>query len=422
MLANKQGPFIPYPLFQNKSNLQFVVQVVEHQSSSGLPHAHGVGWTRGLSPELSSLLGRLQKNNAVGLSREELRPVVLLAKRMTTVSTCPKLLKSQFPSLTEIQAQEVSALALKLQVHPCSSSCEKRIPAEGQQCCMFFPKLPSLIAIVATTPPSGDQYRLRLEKIENFQIKVQEELRRIAGNPDGHLTEEQGDHIKTLCSLIRTVEDSPASDGSGGLVFAGTIVPGGEETDGLRNELKSLGVSSAEDLDLMVCYHFTLLTRRHNKYLPVRTVEESFIVSYNPWILLATKANGEAELITHTLSSVFRYVTKGTDPFILKSYAQELRKRRDNKREEDMANYLERLVKASEGTNDRSQYMPRVVTLGEAFRLLDPRMTLSSSNGPSVVFISCAVVADPTPSRILKSEHQAKVRDYMRKYGHKIEN
>lgn len=280
---------------------------------------------------------------------------------------------------------------------------------------MFFPKLPSLIAIVATTPPTSDQHRLRLEKIENFQIKVQEELRRISGNPDGHLTEEQGDHIKTLCSLIRTVGDSPLSDGSGGLVFAGTIVPGGEETDGLRNELKSLGVSSAEDLDLMVCYHFILMTRRHNKYLPVRTVEESFVVSYNPWVLLATRANGEAEIITHTPSSVFRYVTKGTDPFILKSYAQELRNRRDNKREEDMAKYLEKRVKNSKDTNNKSQEMPRVVTLGEAFRLLDPRMSISSTNGTSVVFISCTIVRDPTSSRILKSENQASLRDYMRR-------
>ena len=389
--------------------------MVEHQNSSGLPHAHGVGWKRGLSTELSSLLWRLQKNNAVGLTREELQPVVQLGKRTTTVSTCPKLLKSQFPSLTEFQAEEVSALALKLQVHKCSSSCEQRVPAEGQRCCMFFPKLPSLIAIVATTPPTSDQHRLRLEKIENFQIKVQEELRRIGGNPDGRLTEGQGDHIKTLCSLIRTVGDSPLSDGSGGLVFAGTIVPGGEETDGLRNELKSLGVSSAEDLDLMVCYHFILMTRRHNKYLPVRTVEESFVVSYNPWVLLATRANGEAEIITHTPSSVFRYVTKGTDPFILKSYAQELRNRRDNKREEDMAKYLEKRVKNSKDTNNKSQEMPRVVTLGEAFRLLDPRMSISSTNGTSVVFISCTIVRDPTSSRILKSENQASLRDYMRR-------
>ena len=295
-------------------------------------------------------------------------------------------------------------MALDLQVHSCSPSCQKRIPPEGQLCSMFFPKLPTLIALVATTPLlKCEQDELRLETITMFHNRVQGQIRTEANNPDGLLFGGDDEPITSLCSLIRKVTEPPEPNEEGGFNFAGTIVPGVEETHGLREELTTIGVQHPEDLDLLVCYHYTLLTRKHNKYLPVRTVRQAFIVSFNPFILLTSKANGECEIITHTPSSVFRYATKGTQTSILSANARELRNRRKNKREDDMAKSLEQLV------NRRM----RVVTLGEAYRLLDPRMTICSTNGTSVVFVSCCLVTDPSSTRVLKSQHQALVLDYM---------
>ena len=371
-----------------------------------MPHHHGVGWARRLEPGLSSLLWHLQKGKAIGLTREELQPIVELGEKTATVSLCPTTLRAQFPNLSREQAEEVSRLALELQVHSCSQSCQKRIPFEGQLCSMFFPKMPTLIGLVATTPLlKSEQDELRLETITSFHNKVQEQIRTEAKDPNGVLSG-GACTIALLCSLVRKVTKPPVPDGEGGFFFAGVLVPRGTETFGLRRDLAKLGVQLGEDLDLLVCYHYSLLTRKHNKYLPTRTVREAFAVSFNPFILLTSKANGECELITHTPSSVFRYINKGAQSSILSANAKELRNRRNSKREEDMAKSLEQCVERG----------MRIVTLGEAYRLLDPRMTISSSNGSSVVFISCSIVTNPTPARVLKSQDQAKVRDYMRRW------
>ena len=369
-----------------------------------MPHHHGVGWARRLDPRLSSLLEGLQKGKANGLTREELHPIVELGEKNATVSMCPTMLKTQFPSLSMEQAEEVSRLALELQVHSCSQSCQRRIPFEGQMCSMFFPKMPTLIALVATTPLlKSEQDKLRLETITLFHEKVQKQIRTEAMDPNGLLSGEAGSPITLLCSLVRKVTAPPVPDGNGNFFFAGILVPRGPETIGLQRDLLKLGVHIGEDMDLMVSYHYSLLTRKHNKYLPVRTLREAFVVSFNPFILLTSKANGECELITHTPSSVFRYINKGTQSSILSTNAKELRNRSNSKREEDMAKSLEQCVERG----------MRVVTLGEAYRLLDPRMSICSSNGSSVVFISCSVVTDPTSSRILKSQDQAILRDYL---------
>ena len=355
---------------------------------------------------MSSLLCRLQEGNSVGLSREELQPIVELGKRTTTVTTCPKLLRVQFQSLSVDQAKEVSKLALKLQVHTCLPSCEKRIPAEGQNCSMFFPKMPTLVALVGTTPRLGcEEERRRLDIIEEFHIRVQNQIRREADDANGLLSTEMDQSI-ALCSLLRKVVAPPLSNDDGGFFFAGTTVTGGEETTALREELKTAGVQDPNDLDLLVCYHSTLLTRRHNKYFPVRTVKEAYIVSYNPWVLLASKVNGECEIITHTPSSVFRYITKGTDSSSVLKFARELENRRHHKREEDMARQLEQGVKRG----------ARVVSLGEAYRLLDPRMAVCSTNGSKVTYVSCHRTSKPSSTKVLMSSSQAIVLMYLGRY------
>ena len=267
-----------------------------------------------------------------------------------------------------------------------------------------------MIAIVGTTPHlNNKEDMIRLEKITEFHVKVQEQLRKEANDPHGLLSQEyEGDEVTALSSLLRKITGQPVSDNAGGFIYVGTVVPGVGETVLLRQELETIGVHHPKDLDLLVCYHYTLLTRRHNKYLPVRTVKQAYIVSYNPWILLASKANGECEIITHTLSSVFRYITKGTQSSTLLDNAKELENRRTNKREEDMARTLESAFKKGR----------RVVCLGEAYRLLDPRMAIASTSGAAVVFVSCSLVDVPSPARILRSQEQSRVLDYIARFSY----
>ena len=124
---------------------------------------------------------------------------------------------------------------------------------------------------------------------------------------------------------------------------------------------------NSNDVLLLGVYHLSMMTRRHAKYYPVRRVNEVYTVKYNPFLLLATEANVEVDLLLHTPHTWFHYMTKaGSSQGPLKKSQREVFERGDV----DISVKLEKLIMAKK----------REVTLGEAFFLIDPELKLSSSN------------------------------------------
>ena len=55
------------------------------------------------------------------------------------------------------------------------------------------------------------------------------------------------------------------------------------------------------DWTLLGVYHCLTSIWHHSKLMLERTVEEAFVVAYNPLILLTTMANHHLDLVTHTV-------------------------------------------------------------------------------------------------------------------------
>ena len=342
-----------------KRDIRCVVQVIEHQAHTGRPHHHGVGWARNLPPATSTLFERLQKGNAYQLQPEELQPVIDVAKAAITVSTVEEDILLQFPKLRRSLAKEVARLAILHQQHRCSNLCQSSL-FPGQECNKFFPMLPSLFCLVARTPLLDKTGSKRLEDIYAIHVRLQKLLRELSIGP-------HHSSIAILLSLLKKLGEPPSSVANGGgLTWCGVTFPDGPVMEYVHQQCQEFG-ESPQDLALLKVYHMSLLTRRHAKYMPKRSVSEVYTAKYNPIILLATKSNIEVDVITHTPHVWFSYITKSADSQTsLKTSQEELVSRG----EDDTAAHIAKMVDAQK----------REVTLGEAFFLLDPHLSLASSN------------------------------------------
>ena len=151
-------------------------QVVEVQARSGLPHLHRVAWQQ-LSPDCSRLLALLQAGTSSALSLADLRPVVELGAAAITVSTSTARLQQEFPALTGEQVQKVVQLMATVQIHHHTASCTTEFPP-GQDCREFFPRLHSLLNLVARQPDMAVEEQVeRMEAIEVLHWRVQKVLR-----------------------------------------------------------------------------------------------------------------------------------------------------------------------------------------------------------------------------------------------------
>ena len=342
--------------------------VVEVGPKSGLPHSHGLAYQEeDPGPaSLSSLLGRLQQGEG-GLTWEERERVVELGRSAITVTTSARDLSQQFQTLTEEDVQFVVAQARSRQQHYCSHHCFSSSHNE-QTCGQYFPRLPSLLPLVAMRPAlETEEQRARLEALETIAKRVQGLLRGLA-RPLQPL--EEPDPATSLLLFLQEVADPPALLPGGGYTWAGVTFPPSQELEHLRQECETLA-NSPEAVDLLVVYHASLLSRRHAKYLPPRRVEECWGVNYNPWLLKAARSNVEVEIVTHTPKSLYSYMTKGATSQTILQTADEVDSR-GGRRMGDMAGQLRLAVE--EGW--------REVSLTEAFFLLDRDLRLFTSSSP----------------------------------------
>ena len=340
---------------------------VKEASKSGLTHSHGLGWRKEVEQgpdSMSSLLGRLQEG-AGDLTREEQGRVVELGRGAITVTTSATDLARQFPDFTPQEAEDVVALARRHQVHTCTHHCSGS-SHPGQQCSQYFPRPPSLLSLLAMRPPLlTDEQKARLKSLEKIAESVRQLLH---GLPDRLQPDQEDDDVASLLSLLHQVADLPVLLLEGGFFWAGVVFPPSQELDYLLQKFSHLAIPQ-EDTVLLGVYHCSLLTRRHAKYLPVRSVRECWGVNYNPWLLRKAKSNIEVELVTHTPQALYSYLTKGVTSQTVLMMAEEVESRGGG-RMADMADQLRLAV--DEGW--------REVCLTQAFHLLDPGLHLSTSN------------------------------------------
>ena len=366
-------------------------QVIEHQTHTGRGHHHGVGWARNLSPSAVQLFHRLQKEDAHQLGRGDLEPVVAIGRASITVSTLPEDIVQQFPKLSLLQATEAGRLALAHQWHHCTKSCESSV-FPGQQCNKFFPQLPSLFPLVATTPLLTKEGQQRLEAIYEIHTRMQNLLR------NRNVTPEE-DRVATLLNLLKRLANPPEQlPNEEGFTWHGVVFPNNPQLQRFLFDCQPYGRTPGDVL-LLSLYHMSLLTRRHAKYIPVRSVADVCIAKYNPIVLLATHANMEVDLILHTPAVWFSYMTKtGASQSSLKSSQSQLVSRGDN------INGLR--------VSEMIEAKKREVTLGEAFCLLDPQLSLASSNVTAKYVNTKFYPAGVVAGGVLQKPNQAVVMNY----------
>ena len=288
-------------------------RVTELSAESGLPHSHWMGWINGGVP---LLLARLQRGDA-SLTREDLDPVVELARAVITVSlTVPGLLQ-QFPGLAE-QAVGVAALARRVQVHQCTPHCTTSFPP-GQQCSQFFPQLPSLFHLQSRRPEMGSETtKENFNQMWNLHERLQDLLRQ-----EQHLEVMGEDPVTSMLALLHQLGPDPVILNSGSYLWAGLEFEHTPELERLLEEVSAHGPPTVSEQMLLALYHQTLLYRRHGKLLPARRVSEVWVVQYCPELLLANQGNVEINLVTHTVPHLLDYMAKGSTSQTIGAAAQQ---------------------------------------------------------------------------------------------------
>ena len=316
--------------------------------------------------------------------------MVAVAEGAITVSTKADDILQQFPKLTQARAEEVATLVLRHQQHRCIPLCESSV-FPGQKCNKFFPQLPSLFCLMARTPFLDKVGQKRLEDIYAIHVKLQEQLRNVI-IPPGE------DNTATLVTLLETLADPPESLPDGGFTWHGVIFSNGPVLQSFYQRCLPYGRTPREVV-LLSLYHMSLLTRRHAKYYPKRLVSEVYTVKYNPILLLATEANNEVDIITHSPQVWFGYMAKtGHSQASLKSSQRDLVSRGEVENAEQIA----KMVNAEK----------REVSLGEAFCLIDPEMSLASSNATVRYVLTSYHPVGVDTGGVLQNQNQAVVVNY----------
>ena len=338
---------------------------VTEVSRSGLPHCHSLCWRSKEDTSFSSvsaLLGRLQKGSG-DLTWEERGQVVQLGRAALTVTMSPASLRQQFSQLTEQEVEETITLARHHQLHTCSHHCSK---SRTEECGQYFPRLPSLLPLLAVRPPMGtSEQRNRLETLENIAVAVQNLLRTM---PVPHQPGGEADPVASLLLLLHRVAPPPVSLPVGGFLWAGVVFPPTQELEHLLQEFGAMAITQ-EDRILLTVYHVSIITRCHAKLLPLRQVSECWVVNYNPWLLRAARSNVEVEIVSHTVSQLQYYLSKGATSQTIRQMAEEVH-HRGGRKMGDMAEKL--MLAAEEGWKE--------VSLTEALYRLDTGLHLHSSN------------------------------------------
>lgn len=331
-------------------------RVIETCSQSGLAHSHWECWSRAGATH-SSLFSRLLGGD-LSLTREDLQPLVEISQAAITVSTSVPGLRQQFPGMSQEHAQEVVELAMRHQLHRCTAHCTASTPP-GQECSQYFPKLPSLKPLMANL-------KTKSGGVPKLHVAIQNILRGLPVHGD----QVEEDPVLSLLNILNQVAAPPILLPSGSFHWAGMTVRVTPEMDQLLGEMRLIpGLATLGQQRVMALYHYTLRFRRHPKMVQTRRVTEAWVVNFNPSLLRAARTNIELDLVTHTLSTLQSYHTKGATTQTTLETAAQL-EQRGGARNSRMA---EDIRMASE-----SGY--KEMSMTEAYFRMDPGLHLFISN------------------------------------------
>ena len=356
-----------------------VEQVTEWQTKTGFPHIHSVGFVN-IEDELRSVQDRLIARDET-VTGQDIGPLLDLATNSVSVTLSADELATSFPCLGRQLAEEVAALAARFQIHRrCGFDCRREVESETETCRLFFPQLPTFFHVIASCPAlSTPMDEKALEQVESLHAAVKSEMRkrREAG------TLEADDSPHGLALLLLVAAGRPKPTWANKLVWHGIQFPRDEQFYEFYAKCRLLVPQpSVEHAEVLAIYHRSLLTRRHAKHLPRRTLSEAYVEEYNPWMLRAAGGNVSVKMVLHTPIKLYHYITKSSDGTRgIKAAASELRQRGGQL---DLASSDLLEAKMADGY--------REVTLGQALYRLDPTLRLSKSD-LSVVWL-CADVPE----------------------------
>ena len=176
-----------------------------------------------------------------------------------------------------------------------------------------------------------------------------------------------------------SVNAQPLRLEDGGYTWAEATFPNGPQLTRLINDCRALEVDENRAV-ILALYHYSLMLRYYSKFIPIRTVHEVWVASYNPIVLLAWQANMELELVLHTPEKLFRYVAKGTQQRSLNAAISELG-RRGGEGDEKAAERLEEALEAGK----------REVPMTEALIRLDFNLSLTTSFPTKVTWVNTSL-------------------------------
>ena len=140
-------------------------QVTEIQTSSSLPHAHGLHWRDDLSEDDTRVLQVLQADeDCFKLSPQEVSSLLAYGTSAICVTLDPLRLRALHPKLTEQEALQVTLLAKHLQMHKYCQKCREATIRRG-----VWPVLPptpfSVPSLCPSLPPTASRRRTPPRKL-----------------------------------------------------------------------------------------------------------------------------------------------------------------------------------------------------------------------------------------------------------------
>ena len=151
----------------------------------------------------------------------------------------------------------------------CTDFCASSRP-EDQLCKEWFPRLPSVFALVSRTPLAGCKNDgAMLEKFERIHLQVQRLLWDAQARVYLHPPGTDLDALVALLGMV-SVNDQPLRLEDGGYTWAGTTFPNGPQLTRLINDCRALEVD-VNGAVILALYHYSLMLRFHSKFIPIRT-------------------------------------------------------------------------------------------------------------------------------------------------------
>ena len=342
--------------------------VKEFGDNSGWVHCHGVAWRR--NGEAKAAFDKVVRGQP--LTKDNERHLCNLAATSLSVRLSASKLKVKFKDLNDRRASDIISLAKRLQVHPCTAKCSFDDGRDG--CYYEFPRLPSEYFIITAVPEQPSTSFEREERVylitECNKVKKAVSNTILNLNSTGHL--QATNLLQLLLQALGDVDSEPSNEGC--YRWKGGVFAQGKKFDEWQDIIGDEHPHQDRHKILYSVYYTALSTSTRmstetqaliNELVLVRDVSETFVATYNPYLLEAMRSNMEVSLVLFTPEVLLKYITKSQGRPDSSHIVKRLR--------EDQA------ISNTRDLSTRIKTM-REVSEAEAYFRLDRDLSLSSTN------------------------------------------